>query len=198
MSLKTTFKISLIITFLFSSFNSSAQNPSDEWIALQLTVFDQLNNKEFNPFYKGEIQLKNGNSLTGKVSLNYAENKEYETVIRQQDSLKFIPNKEIEDVVLYSEEGSKTNFSALDQKGLLYRKVYQNKNELTVYDSANRPYNNKLIATIFVKENDFIVNTFDFWTSGPKKDLVNYLNKRDGTNYKNRDFKTLEDLFEKL
>lgn len=194
--------ISKFCCFLFPFFiyaNLSAQKKDDaiEYFTLFHPIY-QSNEVDYNPFYKGVIHKKDGSVLNGKISLNYNENTENSTIIKQNDDWEYILNADIDYVVLYNNEQSETLFYAIRDKDILYREIFKKDDKTVVYDSSNKPFEHTLIAPVFVKENEVLVNTFDFWTSGPKKDLVNYINERDGKKYKNRDFKSLEDLFEKL
>ena len=55
-----------------------------------------------------------------------------------------------------------------------------------------------LVGRVFIKENNILTDTFNFWSSGEKKDIINYINERDETKYKRGDFKSLDELFSKL
>ncbi|WP_298511719.1 hypothetical protein [uncultured Kordia sp.] len=191
-------KATLFIFCLFS-FSLTAQDAGLEILAV---TTQQLQNNDEMYFYNGRIHLKDNTVLEGRVSINDRRYGEHFTVVRMKDSCKYIPNTKINAVIMYEEKDDviiETKFEALDHGDKLYREIFYNeKKNITVYDSFERPFKNHLGYGVFVKENGVITNTYDFWTSGPKKDLINYINKRDKTKYKRRDFKTLQDLFDKL
>lgn len=184
--------------FFVIAFNLNAQKNDEESINfINLQLIGILNDDD-NPFFNGKINLKDGNSLTGKISLNYKKKGEYVTVLNQNGLHSYISNEKINDVILISGDNLETTFTVIKDNNLLYREVFKKNKDVIVYDTSVMPFENKLAAQVFVKENDSLTNTFNFWTSGSKKDLVNYINNRDGLQYKSRDFKSLEDLFLKL
>lgn len=194
--IRRNFKYFIFLLFLIFSVNLNAQKNDD--IVNFLTVYNNYlyNNDNYNPFFEGVINFKNGKSVKGKISLNYFENDKYSAILKQDDNWKIIPNSEIENVVLHDNDNSETKFSAINDDGILYRQVYKKNNENFIYDSSNKPLENSLIAPVWIKKKDSLINTFDFWTWGPKKDLINYLSERDGKKYKSRDFKSLKELYE--
>ncbi len=194
--IRRNFKYFIFLLFLIFSVNLNAQKNDD--IVNFLTIYNNYlyNNDNYNPFFEGAINFKNGKSVKGKISLNYLENDKYSAILKQDDNWKIIPNSEIENVVLHDNDNSETKFSAINDDGILYRQVYKKNNENFIYDSSNKPLENNLIAPVWIKKKDSLINTFDFWTWGPKKDLINYLSKRDGKEYKSRDFKSLKELYE--
>ncbi len=187
-----------LLVCILATFNSQAQTANDQatnYLNLQLVgVF----NNDTPEFYNGIITLLDGTVLTGDISLNHVNNKTYNTIIVQDNDWVYIPNKTIKDVVLNSDQDDKTKFTVIKEDAILYREVYKKNEDVSVYDSSIRPFENRLTDKVYVKENNTVTNTFDFWTSGPKKDLVNYINNRDGSTYRNRDFKSLDELFAKL
>lgn len=191
---------SLIISFsMIISLSLNAQKNDDDLVNLQTVLFLTQNNPK-TYFFDGKINLNNNDSLIGQISVNHKKNGEYSTIFRHNDSCTFVPNKTIKAVTLFEQDRkSETKFRFINDSNKLYREIFYNeKKNISVYDTSDKPFNDKLIAEVFVKENDTIINTFDFWTSGPKKDLINYLRKRDGIKYKRRDFDSLQDLFETL
>lgn len=189
----------LFSLLLMISYSSWAQKDQDDLLNYQTVLNNRLLQNQQHPFFKGVIHLKSGDSLAGELSLNNFENKEYSTILQQKNKQVVISNQTIKEVILYADNtSSKTKFYAIKEDQQLYREVYKKDKETIVYDSSNQPFEGKLISSVYVQQNGKLIDTFNFWTSGPKKDLVNYLNKRDGKKYKNRDFKSLDDLFAKL
>jgi hypothetical protein len=162
----------------------------------------QLQNNDDVYFYEGKINLKDNNSIDGSISINNKRYGKYLTIVRTKDSCIFIPNTKINSVILYENNKNttvETKFEALNNDNKLYRQVFHNdKKNITIYDSSKKPYRNRLGYGVYVKENGLTTYTYNFWSSGPKKDLINYLNKRDKTKYKRRDFKSIDDLFQKI
>ncbi|WP_418509349.1 hypothetical protein [Corallibacter sp.] len=187
--------------FLIVAFSAHAQKGHTETlnlINLQLAGVFESGSDDI-AFFKGEIHLKNGDVLTGDISLNNLCEHGYSAILSQNNNQRIISNKDIKNAVLYTDDNhAKTVFTVINDDDILYREVFNNHDNVVVYDSSVYPYENKLAETVFVKENNTLTNTFDFWTSGPKKDLINYINNRDGVNYKRRDFKSLDAVFAKL
>lgn len=196
MNFKIIFRYLSVFLLMVFSVNVSAQK-NDEAMAYFIIYQDLLNPPQEPIFYDGIIHLKDGNSVHGEVALNEEENRENFTILKNSNKWEYINNTEIDHVILFDEKDAKTTFYLQPERNVLLRKIYR-QNGKTLFDSANFPFDNRLIAPVYVEENDSLINTFNFWTSGPKKDLVNYINDRDGKKYKNRDFKTLDDLFKKL
>lgn len=197
MNLKHLFTYFSLLLTLMISINLNAQS-KDDLINLNTILTNEINNNSYNAFFEGTITLKNGDFLTGKISLNNKKNREYSAIYNQNGDWQYIPNHKIKEASLFSEGNSKTKFYTIKEDNVMYREVYKKNDEILVFDSSNKPFENRLISSVIVKENDSLINTFDFWTSSSKKDLINYINNRDGVSYKNRDFKSLEELFEKL
>lgn len=197
MNLKYLFKYFCLSITIILSINLSAQN-KDELTNLNTILTNEIHNNSYNPFFEGSITLKNGDILTGEISLNNIENKEYSAIYNQNGDWQYIPNYKIKKATLYSENKPETNFYTIKEDNIMYREVYKKNEDLIVFDSSNKPFENKLISAVLVKDKDTLINTFEFWTSSSKKDLINYINNRDGVSYRNRDFKSLDELFEKL
>ena len=193
---KSLFKQLALIIILSISFTSQAQEVDLNYINLQTIIFNNLNDE--TSFYEGEVNLKNNTSLTGLISINHKRNGKYITIIKNNDECHYISNQEIYNVSLLNKDNkseTQTSFLQINEDGKLYRLVYQNNDGTSVYDTSTKPFNNLLIGEVIVKENNELYFIFDFWTSGPKKDLINYINERDGKAYKRRHFKSLDTLF---
>jgi len=192
---RTANKLTLLFLCLFS-FSLVAQEEQIDLINLQL----QNSNETY--FYDGTINLKDNSTIEGRISLNNKRYGEYFTIVKTKDSCIFVPNTNVNSVVLYETNKNttvETKFEALNDDDKLYRQIFHNdKKNVTIYDSSKKPYRNQLGYGVFVKENELLTYTHNFWSSGPKKDLINYLNKRDKTKYRRRDFKSLDALFEKI
>lgn len=202
---------SLLILFLLviSSPNLKAQNL--ELINTSLQLLNSVNSNcncdcihtlDINhPFFEGKITLKDSTVLVGKISVNQYYQNRLITIFNNNDQYEPIDNEIIKDVNLRHDENQitkETKFQNISEDNRLYRLVHQKDSNISVYDSSDIPQENSLVGKVYVKENNSITDTWNFWTSGPKKDLINYLNDRDGTNYKRRDFKALDDLFAML
>ena len=195
---KTRLKIVVLIFSVFS-FSATAQDVGLEMLNI---VNMQLQNADELHFFKGKIELKNNTTITGNIGINAKRYGKYYTVVRTKDSCNYILNEEINAVYLYETQkgvATETKFEALEEGNKLYRRIFHNeKRNVTVYDTSVVPFRNRLAYGVFVKDKGVLTYTHNFWTSGPKKDLINYINKRDKTKYKRRDFKTLQDLFAKV
>ncbi|NRR92587.1 hypothetical protein HSX10_13520 [Winogradskyella undariae] len=199
----------LIFLLIVYSHNIKAQNL--ELINASLQLLNSINNSSNcecsqtlnidRPLYDGKIILKDSTILTGRISVNHHFDNKMITVLNENYAYKLIDNEMIKEVEIINHENEitvETKFINLNKDEKLYRLVYQKNSKISIYDSSDSPQNNSLVGKVFVKENNIITDTWNFWTSGPKKDLINYLNDREGTNYKIRDFKSLNDLFVKL
>ena len=189
----------VILFFCLFSFSLVAQQAQLDMLNL---VNTQLQNANDISFYNGKVNLKDNNSIDGRVSINNKRFGEYFTIVRTKDSCVYIPNAKINSVVLNeNHKGTtiETKFELLNDGDKLYRQIYHNNTKnVTVYDSSEKPFRNRLGYGVFVKEKDLLTYTYNFWSSGPKKDLINYINKRDKTKFKRRDFKSLQELFDKV
>jgi len=173
-----------VLLFLLSSSFSYSQ-----------TVFDFYGNYVIQPeddYYSGKIILKSQDTLVGAVSLNYRINEDFVTLINDGTQEQKIPNEKIEKIVLLKDNAF-TEFESIENSKLLYRIVHSGKTK--IYDSSSKPLNGSLISGVFVKENNQVYDLFDFWSSGPKQDLITYINKRDNANFKRRDFKSTDEIF---
>ncbi|WP_412561125.1 hypothetical protein [Winogradskyella sp. MIT101101] len=163
---------------------------------------DCCNTLDINkPFYEGEIVLKDSTVLIGKISVNQPFKNKLITIFKSDDDYEPIDNGTIKEVNLSYTQNKITKeikFLNVNEDERLYRLVFQKGNNISVYDSSDKLKDNSLVGRVLVKENNVLTDTWNFWSSGSKKDLINYLNKRDGTDYKRRDFKSLDDLFAKL
>src|SRR5690554_5781963 len=117
--IRRNFKYFIFLLFLIFSVNLNAQKNDD--IVNFLTIYNNYlyNNDNYNPFFEGAINFKNGKSVKGKISLNYLENDKYSAILKQDDNWKIIPNSEIENVVLHDNDNSETKFSAINDDGTL-------------------------------------------------------------------------------
>lgn len=209
MILKKLHTVLFLFIFAIFSFNLKAQDL--DLINTNILLINSLDNScdcdcsntldISKPFYNGNIILNDDTVLNGQVSINHLFNNNRITIYYNDNTYEPIDNDLIKEVNISHQKNeiiSETTFFNLNNDGKLYRLVYQKDSEISVYDSSTNPEENSLIGRVYVKENDTIIDTWNFWSSGSKKDLINYLNDRDGTNYKRRDFKSLDDLFSML
>ena len=160
------------------------------------TVFDHNGNfviQQDEEYYPGKIILKSQDTLVGMISLNYRLKENYVALFDDGIQEVKISNESIGKIILSSRNNDLTEFESLDNSKLLYRILYSGK--VKVYDSSSRPQNGNLVSSVFIKENDLVYRLFNFWSSGPKQDLIDYINQRDGENFKRRDFKNSDEIF---
>jgi hypothetical protein len=150
------------------------------------------------PFFEGKIILKDSTILIGKISINQLYQNNLIAILNVDNDYRAIDNKTIKEVVLLSPEHKETKFFNLNIDERLYRLVYQKHTIVSVYDASNKLQDNSLIGRLLVKENNMLTDTWNFWSSGPKNDLINYMNDRDNTNFKRRNFKSLDQIFAAL
>jgi len=175
-----------ILFFLFASSFSYSQ-----------AVFDFNGNYIIQPeeeqYYSGKIILKSQDTLTGMVSLNYRIKENFSALFDDGAQEIKIPNESIGKIVLTDGNNSLTEFESIDNSKLLYRVLYSGK--MKIYDSSSRPQNGSLVSGVFIKEGNQVQRLFNFWSSGPKQDLIDYINKRDNEHFRRRDFKTTDEIF---
>lgn len=193
--------IILLIASYTPKTQAQAQNQVHEvdLLGLQSIQFSTINDEIY--FYDGLINLKNNEILEGSISLNHIKDGKYSVILRTKDSCTYISNEDIEDVVLLEKNKhnvSQTRFVLLENHQKLLRELYFKDSENAIYDAMEKPFDGSVMNDVYVKENGSLIRLFDFWTSGPKKALINYINKRDNKKYKRRDFKSLEQLFATL
>lgn len=204
--LKLRIFLTVIITFLsFNSFSQDKLQLINNLLILSNNLNESCCGSYFNtnqPFFDGVIILQDDTTLKGRLSLNQPFKNKYVSILEKDGVFQLIDNINIKEVTFFENENNETletKFTIILDDEKLYRTVFDNGTNIVVYDSFSEPFNGKkLEGKVLVKDEDELTDTWNFWTSGPKKDIINYLNQRDGTTYKRRDFKTLEDLFAKL
>jgi len=196
----------LIVIFFLSFttviFGQNKSNTNQEALNLLLIthlINENINDKPNKP-YLGEMTLKNGDVIEGYFSLNNPIGENYVVIHFMENNSKIYPVDTIEEVLLYKtdETNFDTVFKSVKQKKALLREVYNKNNEVAIYDTAIRPFNNKLSGEVYIKEKEELKATWFFWTSGPKHDLLRHIRNKDGIRYKRKDFESLEDLFKKV
>lgn len=85
------------------------------------------------------------------------------------------------------------SFEKIDENEKLYRIVGNGKRK--IYDESSKPTSN-LVGELFVKEELNLKSLYNFWSSGPKQDLIDYINKRDDKNFIKKDFNTISELMD--
>ncbi|RZK08837.1 MAG: hypothetical protein EOO46_13920 [Flavobacterium sp.] len=174
-----------VLSFLFTITVSYSQ-----------TVFDHNGNfviQQDEEYYPGKIILKSNDTLVGKISLNYRIKENFSALFNDGAKEVKIPNESIGKIILSNRNNEWTEFESLDNSKQLYRILYSGK--VKIYDSSSKPQGGNLVSGVFIKENDKVYSLFNFWSSGPKQDLIDYINKRDGENFKRRDFKNSDEIF---
>ncbi|QRM90002.1 hypothetical protein FG167_12435 [Lacinutrix sp. WUR7] len=208
MKFKTVTPVLLVLLFLSFSTPTIGQNKSksnaESIEALSLVLLfnnlnNDLNNRRNKP-YLGEMTLKNGDFIEGYLSLNNPVGDNYVVIYYTENDSKIYPVDTIDEVKLYKTDNTNadTVFKTIENEKALLREVYNNNGDVAVYDTAISPFNNKLSGSVYVKENDALINTWFFWTSGPKHDLLRYIRNKDGVRYKRKDFESLDDLLQKV
>ncbi|WP_458626252.1 hypothetical protein [Winogradskyella sp. PC D3.3] len=192
-------KLSCFVLLGFLAFNTKALAQDENLNLLNQQLFF-YSNLDYD-FFDGEITMKTNETISGRVSLNHIDNQQYAVILQTADGCTYIPNEDISSVTLFDIDKGEivaTKFVALKGYDKLFRELYIKDADTAIYDLLETPYDSKIIDNLYIKENNTLVRIDDFWTSGPKKDLINYINNRDFTNYKRKDFKSINDLFAKL
>jgi len=194
------FVASFLLLFLSTPIHAQKDSNASALEALNLINTLNLTNNSTN-FYEGEVHLKNNESFKGLISINKIQNGEYSTLINLEDGCKYVPNKNIKNVVLFGkskDQQNETVFVMLQNKRKLYRELYTKDSKNGIYDLLEKPFDWKIMSDVLIMEDNALTSVYNFWSSGPKKDIINYINKRDNKKYKRRDFKSLEKLFAAL
>lgn len=186
--MKTIINIRLLfILFLTSPIISFSQiyNSEDEQVIHETITF-----------YEGKVTMNDNTEINGLVSINHRRNKKFVTIVKSDGRTTYIPNHEIVAVTMISKINNTTlenTFEKIEMNGKLYRIVGIGKRK--IYDESTKPSTN-LVGELFVKEQLNTHSLYNFWSSGPKQDLINYINKRDNKLFTKKDFKTKEELIE--
>lgn len=198
------FFIGFLLSFMFTM---HSQNKNLELINASLLLLNSVNSDcDCNnclainqPFYKGKIILKDSTILIGEIRVNQPFDNKLVSIFYTNEEYSVIANKKIKEIIFTAPDVSKeTKFISIIDDDVLYRQIYKKDSSLSVYDSSSKPFHDKLVGKVYIEENSTLIDTWNFWSSSSKKDVINYLNERDATNYKNRDFKSLDQLFAKL
>lgn len=174
----------LLLTFPTMSF-SQIYNEEDEQVI-----------PETISFHKGEIIMNDMTVIKGLVNINYRQKKKLVTVVKSEDKISYIPNSEILLVTISSKNNDnllENSFEKIEVNGKLYRIVGNGKRK--IYDESSKPTTN-LVGEIFVKEESNLESLYNFWSSGPKQDLINYINKRDNKDFRKKDFNNIDELID--
>lgn len=177
---------------------SNAQN-EDLYLLNQQLFLMSINDDVY--FFDGQINLKNNEVINGLVSINHIKDDKQSVILRANDCWDYIPNEEINSVILFSIENNdyiETKFVSIENQEKLFRELYVKDSENAIYDLHEKPFDDRVIVDIYVLEDNKLIRTYNFWHSGPKADLINYFKDRDNKDYRRRDFKSLDDLFAKL
>jgi hypothetical protein len=192
----------ILLLFMITANGQTKHKSNSSLLALEtlnlITFFNTLNTYP-NDFYKGEMTLNDGSILIGHFSLNNSSTDNYVVLHDDGETYHYYCKDEIKDVMLYNPNSdNNTIFEFIKDDGKLYRKVYDNNKDVIVYDTANYPFDNTLVDQVIIDVDNQLIETWNFWTSGPKHDLIKYLRDRDNIRYKRSQFKSLDDIFEKL
>lgn len=172
----------LLLTFPTVSF-SQIYNDENEQVIPETTSF-----------YHGQIVLNDMTVVKGLVNINYRQNERFVTRVKSEGKILYIPNNEILLVTISSKNNNgvlENSFEKIDVDGKLYRIVGNGKRK--IYDESSKPTTN-LVGEIFVKEGLSSKSLYNFWSSGPKQDLIDYVNKRDNKDFRKKDFNNVDEL----
>ncbi|MBV7270462.1 hypothetical protein [Winogradskyella luteola] len=189
------FRKSIVLTLFISVLTVINAQELDINLVNLNTVIENSNDYSF---YNGEIHLKTNETLKGRISLNHINDDQYAVLLKTDKGHIYVSNKDVNSVILFDENKGKileTKFVSFDGHDKLFRELYIKDDETAIYDSMEKPFDNKIMSGVYVLEDDELKYIYNFWSSGPKKDIINYINERDDSNYKRRDFKSLNDLF---
>ena len=197
MSAKTLVRSLILLVFAVHIPNAHAQDNEAVMLGFQTVMLNSLEDNTVH-YYEGQVHLKDNRVLSGSISLNHVHNSKYSVLLRQNEGCTFITNEDIETVVLFQnvkDQQAETRFVAIDGKDKLFREIFKKDDDNAIYDSLEKPFDGRIMSGIYIKDNGNLTSIYNFWSSGPKKDLINYINERDDKKYKRRDFKSLEELF---
>jgi hypothetical protein len=190
------------VQIAFAQECANNNNNNNAAITTQLANDLFFNNSNQTYFHDGTVTLNNTTTINGRFSLNYYKDDTYSVIHIEDGERHYISTDSITSVTLFRKEKNdiidKTLFVKAKDDSKLYRMISDETYPVKLFDSATKPFSGLLIGDVFVQENDSITHTYNFWSSGPKQDVINYINKRDNTNYKRRDFKTINDLVVQL
>ncbi len=172
----------LLLTFPTMSF-SQIYNDENEQVIPETTSF-----------YHGQIVLNDMTVVKGLININYRQKERFVTRVKSEGKILYIPNNEILLVTLSSKNNNgvlENSFEKIDVDEKLYRIVGNGKRK--IYDESSKPTTN-LVGEIFVKEGLNSKSLYNFWSSGPKQDLIDYVNKRDNKDFRKKDFNNVDEL----
>ncbi|WP_299116742.1 hypothetical protein [uncultured Winogradskyella sp.] len=189
-------KSSVLLCFILAFTTLNAQE-----LDLNLVNLTIIQNSNDYSFYNGEVHLKTNETLKGRISLNHINDNQYAVLLKTDQGHTYISNEDVNSVILFNNgkhQISETKFVAFDGYGKLFRELYKKDDETAIYDSMEKPFDNRIMSGVYVLEDNNLMSIYNFWSSGPKKDIINYINDRDSSNYKRKDFESLNDLFSML
>lgn len=188
-----------LVVLLFLCFVSKAKAQSNDLNLINFITIQNLS--EDISFFEGKLILENNEVLTGNISINHNNKEDYETILQTDKGYAYISNEDIASITLFGSENDElyeSEFVKFENSNKFYRELYKKDDANAIYDLLEQPFDNKTMNDVYVLEDNELISINNFWSSGPKKDVINYINKRDGTNYKRKDFETLNELLSKL
>ena len=188
-----------LVVLLFLCFVSKAKAQSNDLNLINFITIQNLS--EDISFFEGKLILENNEVLTGNISINHNNKEDYETILQTDKGYAYISNEDIASIMLFGSESDElyeSEFVKFENNNKFYRELYKKDDANAIYDLLEQPFDNKTMNDVYVLEDNELISINNFWSSGPKKDVINYINKRDGTNYKRKDFETLNELLSKL
>ena len=188
-----------LVVLLFLCFVSKTKAQSNDLNLINFITIQNLS--EDISFFEGKLILENSEVLTGNISINHNNKEDYETILQTDKGCTYISNEDIASITLFGSENDElyeSEFVKFENSNKFYRELYKKDDANAIYDLLEQPFDNKTMNDVYVLEDNELVSINNFWSSGPKKDVINYINKRDGTNYKRKDFETLNELLSKL
>lgn len=146
-------------------------------------------------FNEGEIILNDKTTIKSLININFRKKEGLVTLTKIDNKISYIPNSEILLVTISSTNKDTVitdSFERINESGKLYRIVGTGKRK--IYDESTKPITGYLVGAIFVKDESKAQSLYNFWSSGPKQDLIDYINKRDHKVFTKKDFKNMDDL----
>ncbi|WP_452223064.1 hypothetical protein [Lacinutrix chionoecetis] len=202
-----TFTVSIVLILFLATpmfAQSKYENTSTATALATLNLILLLNSNNDNgpnEAYQGEMTLKNGELIEGVFSLNNRIfDDEYVVINYTEDDSQSYSTDVIDNIVFYHADDTLTEtiYKSENNTNYLLREVYNSDDDVVVYDSSVNPFRETLFGNVYVKEENELIDTWHFWSSGPKHDLIRYVRNKDGVRYKRKTFKSLKDVYAKL
>ncbi|WP_284653204.1 hypothetical protein [Flavobacterium terrisoli] len=157
-------------------------------------------------YHKGFVVKTAGDTIFSNILLGARQNKIEGVYLSSETSSekRFLPLDEITFIRIFQSDkiimkGDVTDFYTIGTKKKLYRLIRTgSKSEVfdnSLYVDENKGY---LSEEVFVKTRDEFINTYSFWGSSTKRNLIKFLNKKMNSNFKPQNFKNAISVIEKI